>query len=253
MSGKPFGSVADRMQYLLDEYFDGHQPTMAAALGAHQPSVSRWVTGRVRPTRKVLHRLEKATGVSADWVLDGVGPVPRREHSAVAGRFAEAECLVPVFDRLLPSYPLPGESPTPTMMRRVMPSVYTATRYFLRMWINVPQLAVRQGDFLLLEGNPEWFAHPYRYTDRLCGVHVGYALMLGVVVVRGFASADQPLAFTPHLTFDPQASIGQRGMGKSWKGRGGRTKTTKRTAVDIHSSELVAVCVRLERDDMGSI
>ena len=66
-----------RVQYVLDMFFGGHQPSMANAALTYPYSVSRWVAGKTTPSRRVLLRLDKSLGVPvADWILTGAGPTP---------------------------------------------------------------------------------------------------------------------------------------------------------------------------------
>ncbi len=85
------GSVAERLRRAVDQA-KITQGNIAEALGASQPAVSQWLSGKKDPTPDNLAVLAKFLKVRLEWLADGIAPMrsvdllqDRKEYLAAAG------------------------------------------------------------------------------------------------------------------------------------------------------------------------
>ncbi len=142
---------ADRIRYLLANCWAGNQNQMARDLGCSQSSLSRVVSGKLRPGKRLL-KLITDFGVSPKWLFQGIGePLAERPRPP-----AGVDFRLPVV-----TYPLagpPGEHRDRLQGHEfpVAPALFAASR----CWYEIPegtgilrneQARLMPRDLLLLE------------------------------------------------------------------------------------------------------
>src|SRR5262245_9422468 len=151
-SGRDWGTVRERVAWLLAERFHGNRTAMAGALGLTHMAVSRVVTGTRPPGSRLLKAILERLGVNADWLLRGRGPPFAEPGGRVPPRRA------PVLDE-----PLPGrrrDRPGQELGRwEDATRLLSATQFWLRLGGGHALLAGRRrafrlGDLLLFETDP---------------------------------------------------------------------------------------------------
>lgn len=73
----PEFDLADRIRKALREA-DLNGKQAAHALGVTQSAISYWINGTSQPTRRYLASLSALTGVSLEWLIEGVDPADTR-------------------------------------------------------------------------------------------------------------------------------------------------------------------------------
>lgn len=73
----PEFDLADRIRKALREA-DLNGKQAANALGVTQSAISYWINGTSQPTRRYLVSLSALTGVSLEWLIEGVDPADMR-------------------------------------------------------------------------------------------------------------------------------------------------------------------------------
>jgi len=240
MVSKAATEFRKRMQHLLDEFFGGRQATMAEAVGVQQSTVSRWVRGEVVPLHALLRRIDRAAGQPIqEWLVSGKGSVPRLEHG-VSGQLAKGlQYTLPVLDDPISALATEKMTDEAVLHRQVAPAHFREGRFVLRMWINSPELAIRQGDLMLVEPDREWFRSPFRWRNRLALVRLGKPEAISLAVVRPVVGCETDTGLveaTPFESLVPHERHARRGQHKS---------------VRLNWADLLAVCIHLERDQLG--
>lgn len=64
--------LTERLQQLA-AHFEANQTDFAEMVGKTRVMVSRWFTGKNRPSKSSLRRIANATGCSLIWLTDGLG------------------------------------------------------------------------------------------------------------------------------------------------------------------------------------
>jgi hypothetical protein len=158
---------ADRVRLLLDTHFEGNQSLMAERLPASQSLISKVVRGEQMPGRKLMEKLARVPGVSADWVLYGRGQplLPPMKGT------------LPVAVGVLPGSPdryphlLTGER------HPVAESNEGASRYWLPVrehspLVQVTAWGILPGDLLLMDSSSDCTARLDLVVGQLCGVRL---------------------------------------------------------------------------------
>jgi hypothetical protein len=70
---KSNGTEADRIQQLLTLLYDGNQSKMAEDIGIAQPVISRVVTGKHQPGKRLLSAIAAHPKVNPGWLATGLG------------------------------------------------------------------------------------------------------------------------------------------------------------------------------------
>lgn len=75
--------VSDRLQKLLSS-LDWSQARLAEEIKTYKPTVNRWMTGKIKPSRRNLVKISRATGCSLYWLQDGQGDMFSKSPSWLA-------------------------------------------------------------------------------------------------------------------------------------------------------------------------
>lgn len=86
----------DRLGQLLDK---GNVHAFAKKIGMSDPVVRQYLSGKSQPSRTAIIQIIKATGVTADWLLTGEGPM-RRGETTTERTEGRVEAATASFDSL---------------------------------------------------------------------------------------------------------------------------------------------------------
>lgn len=67
-------------------YDSSNQTELGEKIGVSQDTISRWVTGKAKPTWDHLSRISKQTGKSEEWLLTGKEDAPTQTVTASDGK-----------------------------------------------------------------------------------------------------------------------------------------------------------------------
>jgi transcriptional regulator with XRE-family HTH domain len=147
----PDSAEAERIRYLLEHRWGGNQNEMARAIRCSQSSLSRVVSGKLRPGKRLLN-LVTDFGVSREWLTQGKGePLAERPNPSGATDFR-----LPVVTDLVPGSPAEHGDRLQGHEFPVAPALYSKSR----CWYEVPEGAgilrneevrLMSHDLLLLE------------------------------------------------------------------------------------------------------
>jgi transcriptional regulator with XRE-family HTH domain len=235
MAKQQLTTMPDRIRHVVEEFFGGRQPALARTISVRQPTISRYCTGGLTPPRRVLDLIHQATGIPMDWLLAGEGPPPTRDDAVGTRPQTEMGPMLPVF-REAPARTRLGYDHESCVMRRVLSELHRPSRYFLRAGSECRIPAVRLDDYLLMEGDRRWFRSVDRYLGRVCVVRDDDRLVLAI----------------PQLA--PVGRGGQQRLVAQFVSRSPMEPPTTQDKPDdqpLEATDIIAVCIRLERDYGG--
>lgn len=157
--------IADRIQRVYERVFGGNQSRMARSLSLSQPVVSRVLSGRQLPSRRMIEALASHPAVNSEFLLGGHGDPEAKPSPVPTEGLPVAVC------------PLPG---LPAHYRQFLTGQYvtccdlvTDTRYLVEITpasslAQSPELCIAPGDWLVIETDPVALRVPALLDGRLC-------------------------------------------------------------------------------------
>jgi len=78
--------LQDRIQLIIDTFFDGNKLAFSRALGVTEGAVRAWLNARNTPTQDMIERIADVTGIPFAFIDEGVGPTPTPDNLLAAYR-----------------------------------------------------------------------------------------------------------------------------------------------------------------------
>ena len=153
----PKSSLADRVRWLIDDYWSGNRKKCAEDLGTYDMNISRVATGTNNPGTDLLEKLSEKPFINTRWLLSGTGTpyLSAKEQYPISW-------TLPVVDEL-PTGII--QQPSMLLARRhkeIDVSNYATSRCWSQLTLrdelaHRPLYGLSVGDFLLWETNPAYW------------------------------------------------------------------------------------------------
>jgi len=167
----PLSTAGDRVRFLLEKLWNGHQTKMARDTNCAQPTLSLVASGKNEPGKRLLALIAAHPEVNEEWLFHGTGE-PINPLTKLAGNL---EYFLPVVNRALNVSQSEDIRRLANEKQEVLKSFYNKTSYFIRVQHDEPitndvEMAINKGDLLLIDRSPDSFPEKHRLFRTLCVV-----------------------------------------------------------------------------------
>lgn len=91
-------TIHERIAILVDKFGRGRNTVFASLIGSNEGNIRGYVNKGVTPKQDVLERIVKSTGISAEWLLMGVGPMMPENKPVVVHEENRDMVSIPLVD-----------------------------------------------------------------------------------------------------------------------------------------------------------